>query len=130
MNNPTIVLAYSGGLDTSYCIKYLDSICDYEVHAVYVNTGGLSPQQAIELEEKAYALGAVQFQLIEARTDFYDKCLKYLIYGNILRNHNYPLSVSAERSFQALKVLEYAQQVGATKIAHGSTAAGNDQVRF
>ena len=125
-----VVLAYSGGLDTSFCIKYLTADMGYEIHAVTVDTGGFSPEELIGMEERAYALGAKTFQVMNAVRDYYDECIKFLIFGNVLRNNTYPLSVSAERMFQALAVIRFAQNIGASAIAHGSTGAGNDQVRF
>ena len=125
-----LVLAYSGGLDTSYCAKYLSKEEGFEVHAVSVNTGGFSPQEIQEIEEKALALGATSYTSINAVENFYQKVVKYLIFGNVLRNNTYPLSVSAERIVQAVEIAEYAKKVGANYIAHGSTGAGNDQVRF
>lgn len=125
-----VVLAYSGGLDTSFCIKYLTADKAYEIHAVTVDTGGFSADELLAMEERAFALGATSFQVINAVRDYYDECIKYLIFGNILRNNTYPLSVSAERMFQALAVIRFANEIGAAAIAHGSTGAGNDQVRF
>ena len=125
-----IVLAYSGGLDTSFCIKYLTKELGLEVHTIIVNTGGFNDKELKGLEKKAYSLGAKSFKAVNAVEDYYQKCIRYLIYGNVLRNNTYPLSVSAERVFQALEVVKYAQAIGAKKIAHGSTGAGNDQVRF
>lgn len=125
-----IVLAYSGGLDTSFCIKYLTKELGLEVHTIIVNTGGFNDKELKGLEKKAYSLGAKSFKAVNAVEDYYQKCIRYLIYGNVLRNNTYPLSVSAERVFQALEVVKYAQSIGAKKIAHGSTGAGNDQVRF
>jgi argininosuccinate synthase len=125
-----IVLAYSGGLDTSFCIKYLTAEQNCEIHAVTVDTGGFSKQELLEMEERAYALGAKTFQVVDALRDYYDACIKFLIFGNVLRNNTYPLSVSAERMFQALAVIRFAKEMGAQAIAHGSTGAGNDQVRF
>jgi argininosuccinate synthase len=124
-----LVLAYSGGLDTSYCIKHLTEE-GYEVHAVSVNTGGFDPQETQQMEEKALALGAASYHNIDAVQTFYDKVVKYLIYGNVLKNNTYPLSVSAERIVQAVEIISFAQRIGALYIAHGSTGAGNDQVRF
>lgn len=129
MNNK-VVLAYSGGLDTSFCVKYLTEDRGLEVYALTVNTGGFKQQELEAMEEKAYQLGAKAFKAIDAVPSYYDRCVKYLIYGNVLRNNTYPLSVSAERMFQALEVVKYAKQIGAGAIAHGSTGAGNDQVRF
>lgn len=125
-----VVLAYSGGLDTSFCIKYLSDDCGYDVHALTVNTGGFDPSELHQMEEKAIALGASSFKAIDALTDYYQSCIRYLIFGNVLRNNTYPLSVSAERMFQAMEVAHYANNIGADAVAHGSTGAGNDQVRF
>ncbi|WP_350286316.1 argininosuccinate synthase [uncultured Croceitalea sp.] len=125
-----LVLAYSGGLDTSYCAKYLSKEEGFEVHAVSVNTGGFSPEEIQEIKEKALVLGASSYTSIDAVQTFYDKVVKYLIFGNVLRNNTYPLSVSAERIVQAVEIVEHAKKLGATHIAHGSTGAGNDQVRF
>ena len=125
-----LVLAYSGGLDTSYCAKYLSEIENYEVHAVSVNTGGFEPEEIRSIGEKAVALGASSYTSIDAVQTFYDKVVKYLIYGNVLKNNTYPLSVSAERIIQAIEIVKHAKEIGAGYIAHGSTGAGNDQVRF
>lgn len=125
-----LVLAYSGGLDTSYCAKYLSQEKGYEVHAVSVNTGGFSPDEIKTINEKAIALGATSYTSIDSVQNFYDKVVKYLIFGNVLRNNTYPLSVSAERIVQAVEIVNHAKKVGAKYIAHGSTGAGNDQVRF
>jgi len=125
-----LVLAYSGGLDTSYCAHHLSHQEGFEVHAVTVNTGGFGPEDLKAIEAKALELGASTYKAISAEQTFYDRVVKYLIFGNVLRNNTYPLSVSAERIVQALEIVQYARQVGATHIAHGSTGAGNDQVRF
>ena len=125
-----LVLAYSGGLDTSYCAKYLSEVEGYEVHAVSVNTGGFEKEEIEEIGAKAVALGAKTYTSIDAVQTFYDKVVKYLIYGNVLKNNTYPLSVSAERIVQAVEIVNYAKKIGAGFIAHGSTGAGNDQVRF
>ena len=125
-----LVLAYSGGLDTSYCAKYLSKEKEYEVHAVSVNTGGFSVEEIANIEKKALELGATSYTSIDAVQTFYDKVVKYLIYGNVLKNNTYPLSVSAERIVQAIEIVNYAKKVNAKYIAHGSTGAGNDQVRF
>ncbi|SFW61423.1 argininosuccinate synthase [Sinomicrobium oceani] len=125
-----LVLAYSGGLDTSYCAKYLSQEQGYEVHAVSVNTGGFTPEEKKDIEEKALKLGVTTYSNIEAVDTFYDKVVKYLIFGNVLKNNTYPLSVSAERIVQAIEIVNYAKKIGAQYIAHGSTGAGNDQVRF
>lgn len=124
-----LVLAYSGGLDTSYCIKSL-SQNGYQVHAVSVNTGGFDKIETEELAKKAEALGAASYTPIDAVSSFYQKIVKYLVYGNVLKNNTYPLSVSAERVIQAVAIAEHAQKINAECIAHGSTGAGNDQVRF
>lgn len=125
-----LVLAYSGGLDTSYCAKYLSADQGFEVHAVSVNTGGFTDLDFKEMETKAYALGVSNFKAINAVQTFYEKVVKYLIFGNVLKNNTYPLSVSAERIVQAIEIISYAKKIGAGFIAHGSTGAGNDQVRF
>lgn len=124
-----LVLAYSGGLDTSYCAKSL-SEQGFEVHAISVNTGGFSKEEIAEIKQKAIALGAKEYVSIDAVDNFYDKVVKYLIFGNVLKNNTYPLSVSAERIVQAIEIVNYAKENGANYIAHGSTGAGNDQVRF
>jgi argininosuccinate synthase len=125
-----LVLAYSGGLDTSYCAHYLSHEGGYEVHAVTVNTGGFDQEALLEIESRALELGVASYRAIDAVQSFYDRVVKYLIFGNVLRNNTYPLSVSAERIVQAMEIAHYARAVGATHIAHGSTGAGNDQVRF
>lgn len=124
-----LVLAYSGGLDTSYCLKTLSQE-GYEVHAVSVNTGGFSSDEIKQQEKNAYTMGASSYASIDALHSFYDKIVKYLIFGNVLKNNTYPLSVSAERIVQAIEIIEYAKRIDAKFIAHGSTGAGNDQVRF
>ena len=129
MNNQIVVLAYSGGLDTSYCILYLKDQ-GFKVHAIHVNTGGFSEQEVKELESRAYELGADYFRSINNEQDYYAKCVRYMLYGNILRNNTYPLSVSSERVFQSIAILEYCQEIDAQYVAHGSTGAGNDQIRF
>jgi len=130
MANKKVVLAYSGGLDTSFCVKYLSEDLGLEVHALTVDTGGFDQEELDEIEKRAFTLGAKTVKVIDAVPAFYQQCVRYLIYGNVLRNNTYPLSVSAERMFQALQVVEYAKKIGADSIAHGSTGAGNDQVRF
>ena len=124
-----LVLAYSGGLDTSYCLRKLSQE-GYEIHAVSVNTGGFDAEELQQMEKRAYALGATHFQNIDALESYYQRIVQFLIYGNILRNGTYPLSVSAERIVQGLEIIRYAQTIHADAIAHGSTGAGNDQVRF
>ncbi|WP_294290725.1 argininosuccinate synthase domain-containing protein [uncultured Chryseobacterium sp.] len=125
-----VVLAFSGGLDTSYCAKYLSEILGYEVYAVTVNTGGFTEEEEKELEKRALNLGVKKYRCINAQEDYYNSCVKYLIFGNVLKNNTYPLSVSAERTIQAQEIAKYAIETGADAIAHGSTGAGNDQVRF
>ena len=125
-----VVLAYSGGLDTSYCCCYLSKERDLEVHAILVDTGGFNSEELSVISDNAFRNGATAFESINAVQDFYLHCIRYLIFGNVLRNQTYPLSVSAERIFQAHKIIEYAKSIGAKYIAHGSTGAGNDQVRF
>lgn len=124
-----LVIAYSGGLDTSYCAVSL-SKQGYEVHAVSVNTGGFSSEEIKKIEENAYTMGVATYKNINAVDDFYHKVVKYLIFGNVLKNNTYPLSVSAERIVQAIEIVNYAKSIGTDCIAHGSTGAGNDQVRF
>lgn len=126
----TVVLAYSGGLDTSYCVAYLKHELNLEVHTALVNTGGFTEVELEKLEQKALQLGAVSHKSFDVLNGFYEKAIKYLIFGNVLKNDTYPLSVSAERAFQALKIAEYADEIGADYLAHGSTGAGNDQIRF
>ncbi|WP_235297234.1 argininosuccinate synthase [Portibacter marinus] len=125
-----VVLAYSGGLDTSFCIPYLSREHGCEVHCVSVNTGGFDEKELKEMKERALELGAKSFKAINIEEQFYDQCIRYLIYGNVLRNDTYPLSVSSERVFQAIRVAMEATSIKADAIAHGSTGAGNDQVRF
>lgn len=129
MNNKA-VLAFSGGLDTSFCIPYLKNEKEFEVHTVMVNTGGFSQEEAEMIGKKALSLGATTHTNIDAIDTYYNKGIKYLIFGNVLKNSTYPLSVSSERIFQALEVLKFAKKIGAGYVAHGSTGAGNDQVRF
>lgn len=128
--NNKVVLAFSGGLDTSYCVKYLTLEKGLEVHTALVNTGGFTKEELHETTRRARSLGAKRHVNLERTEAFYSKAIKYLIYGNILKNHTYPLSVSSERVFQAVAIAEYAKEIGASYIAHGSTGAGNDQVRF
>ena len=125
-----LVLAYSGGLDTSYCAVHLSQDLGYEVHAISVNTGGFSHSEITSIESKAYQMGVSFYKNIEATEKFFEKVVKYLIFGNVLKNNTYPLSVSAERIIQAIEIVEYAKSINAKYIAHGSTGAGNDQVRF
>ncbi len=125
-----IVLGFSGGLDTSYCVKYLGEDKGYEVHSVIVNTGGFSDEELKKIETHAYALGVKSHTTVDAVKSYYDRIVKYLVYGNVLKNSTYPLSVSAERLSQALHIAEHAKKLNAEAVAHGSTGAGNDQVRF
>ena len=125
-----VVLAFSGGLDTSYCVKYLSEDCGYEVYTAIVNTGGFDSHELTGIEKNAYALGVKEHQTIEATEQYYQDCIRFLIYGNVLKNNTYPLSVSAERVFQAIEIVKYARSINADAVAHGSTGAGNDQVRF
>ena len=124
-----LVLAYSGGLDTSYCAVSL-SKAGYEVHAVSVNTGGFTDKDIENIEANAYKMGVSAYKNIAAVSSYYQKVVKFLIFGNVLKNNTYPLSVSAERIIQAIEIIEYAKSIDAEYIAHGSTGAGNDQVRF
>lgn len=130
MSVKKVVLAYSGGLDTSYCVKYLTLDKGYEVHSVLVDTGGFSDEELKKVEDRARMMGVSSHKTVRATNDFYIHCVKYLVFGNVLRNNTYPLSVSAERVFQAKAIAEYANEINADAIAHGSTGAGNDQVRF
>jgi argininosuccinate synthase len=125
-----VVLGFSGGLDTSYCVKYLTEDKGYEVHSIIVNTGGFTEDELKQIEAHAYALGVVSHKTVNAVKSYYDSIIKYLIYGNVLKNNTYPLSVSAERLSQALHIADYAEELQADAVAHGSTGAGNDQVRF
>lgn len=125
-----VVLAFSGGLDTSFCVPYLKNEKNLEVHTVMVNTGGFTSDEAKKIEERALELGAASHTTIDAVETYYQKGIKYLIFGNVLKNNTYPLSVSSERVFQALEVLKLVKKLGADYVAHGSTGAGNDQVRF
>jgi argininosuccinate synthase len=125
-----VVVAYSGGLDTSYTVMYLAKEMGYEVHAACANTGGFSDEQLKTNEENAYKLGATKYVTLDVTQEYYDKSLKFMVYGNVLRNNCYPISVSSERIFQAIAIARYANEIGASAIAHGSTGAGNDQIRF
>ena len=125
-----VVLAFSGGLDTSFCVPYLKNEKGFEVHTIMVNTGGFSDEEVKRIEERALQLGAESHTTVDAVESYYNNGIKYLIFGNILKNNTYPLSVSSERIFQALEVLRHVKKLGAKHVAHGSTGAGNDQVRF
>jgi argininosuccinate synthase len=130
MKKNRVVLAFSGGLDTSYCAKYLTAVKNLEVYSVLVNTGGFSQDEIKETEQKAYELGVAKHVTLEETENFYQDFIKYLVFGNVLKNNSYPLSVSAERVVQAISVAKYAKKSQAAFVAHGSTGAGNDQVRF
>jgi len=125
-----LVLGFSGGLDTSFCAIYLSKELGYEVHSVIVNTGGFSAQELVHAEAHAYKLGVASHTAIDAVKEYYGSIIKYLVFGNVLKNNTYPLSVSAERLSQALNIARHAKKLGAVAVAHGSTGAGNDQVRF
>ncbi len=125
-----VVVAFSGGLDTSYTVMYLAKEKGYEVYAACANTGGFSAEQLRKNEENAYKLGAKQYVTLDVTQEYYQKSLRFMIFGNVLRNNCYPISVSSERIFQALAIARYAKEIGADAIAHGSTGAGNDQIRF
>ncbi|MBQ2878740.1 MAG: argininosuccinate synthase [Bacteroidaceae bacterium] len=130
MDKKKVVVAFSGGLDTSFTVMYLAKEKGYDVYAACANTGGFSPEQLKQNEENAYKLGATKYVTLDVTREYYDKSLRYMIYGNVLRNGTYPISVSSERIFQALAIARYANEIGASAIAHGSTGAGNDQIRF
>ena len=125
-----VLLAFSGGLDTSFCAMYLAQEKGYEVHTAVANTGGFSEEELKVIEDKAFRLGAKTHVAIDVTQEYYDKSIKYMVFGNVLRNGTYPISVSSERIFQAIAIINYAQEIGADYVAHGSTGAGNDQVRF
>ena len=124
------VLAFSGGLDTSYCARYLSKEMDLDVYSVVVNTGGFSEAELLEIKNRAQELGVKKHDCIDVADKYYSDCIRYLIYGNVLKHGTYPLSVSAEPIFQAMAIAGYANEISADYIAHGSTGAGNDQVRF
>ncbi len=128
--NKKVVLAFSGGLDTSYCAIYLSQDRGYEVHTITINTGGFSATEISEIEKRALSLGVASHKTVDETKNYYDKVIKFLVFGNVLKNGTYPLSVSAERMSQALAAATYAQEIKAHAVAHGSTGAGNDQVRF
>ena len=130
MGKQKVVLAFSGGLDTSFCVKYLSEDKGYDVYTAIANTGGFSREELANIEKRALALGAVKHATLDIEQEYYEKSIKYMIYGDILRNGTYPISVSSERIFQAIAIIEYAKSIGADCVAHGSTGAGNDQVRF
>lgn len=130
MNKKKVVLAFSGGLDTSFCAMYLSKELGYDVYTAIANTGGFTSQEMKQIEEKAYKLGAIKHATLDVTREYYEKSIKYMIFGNVLRNGTYPISVSSERIFQAIAIINYAKEIGADAVAHGSTGAGNDQVRF
>ena len=125
-----VVLAYSGGLDTTYCAIWLNKVKHLEIHALTVNTGGFSAEEVDQIAARAKSLGVASFECVDVTREYYDSCIKYLVFGNVLKNATYPLSVSAERMVQAIAVANHVKKVGAQYVAHGSTGAGNDQVRF
>jgi argininosuccinate synthase len=125
-----VVLGFSGGLDTSYCVKYLSEEKGYEVHSIVVNTGGFTPEELKQIEAHAYKLGVKTHTSVDAVQSYYHSIIRFLVYGNVLKNNSYPLSVSAERLSQALHIASHAEELNADAVAHGSTGAGNDQVRF
>ena len=125
-----VVLAFSGGLDTSFCVKYLSEELGYEVYTAIANTGGFSDEELASIEERAYRLGSKQHATLDITEEYYERSIKYMVFGNVLRNGTYPISVSSERIFQAMAIIQFAKEVGADCVAHGSTGAGNDQVRF
>ncbi|MGN6603860.1 MAG: argininosuccinate synthase [Ginsengibacter sp.] len=125
-----VVIGFSGGLDTSYCVKYFTDELNYEVHSIIVNTGGFSKEELDQIEKHAKALGVASHTTVDATKSYYDSIIKYLVFGNVLKNNTYPLSVSAERVSQSVHIAEHVKKIGADAVAHGSTGAGNDQVRF
>src|SRR5690606_17067664 len=130
MANKKVVLGFSGGLDTSFCVKYLSDDLGYEVHSILVDTGGFTSKEIQEIEARAHQLGVKSHTTVNAVRNYYDSIIKYLIFGNVLKNNTYPLSVSAERLSQALMIADHVKKLNADAVAHGSTGAGNDQVRF
>ena len=130
MKKKKVLLALSGGLDTSFCAIYLSRDKEMEVHSAIVNTGGFSEEELEQIDTHAKRLGVVTHEVLNVTADYYNKCIRYMVFGNVLRNQSYPLSVSSERTFQAIALVNYAKKKGFQCIAHGSTAAGNDQVRF
>ena len=130
MEKKKVVLAFSGGLDTSFCVKYLTDDLGYEVYTAIANTGGFSDEELASIEERAYRLGSKQHATLDITEEYYERSIKYMVFGNVLRNGTYPISVSSERIFQAMAIIQFAKEVGADCVAHGSTGAGNDQVRF
>lgn len=129
-NKKKVVLAFSGGLDTSFAVKYLAEELGYEVYTALANTGGFSDEDLERISKRALELGAREHVNLDITQEYYSKSIRYMIAGNILRNGTYPISVSSERTFQAIAIIDYAKKIGADAVAHGSTGAGNDQVRF
>lgn len=129
-NKKKVVLAYSGGLDTTYCALYLSKELNMDVYTALGNTGGFSKEELTEIEERTKQLGVIEHVSLDVTKEYYEKCIKFMIMGNVLKNNTYPLSVSSERAFQAMAIAQYAHSIGADYIAHGSTGAGNDQIRF
>lgn len=125
-----VCLAFSGGLDTSYCAVYLAKEMGLEVHAALANTGGFSAEELKKIEERAWGLGVKSYVALDVTKEYYDTTIKYMIFGNVLKNATYPISVSSERIVQATAIAEYAKKIKADYLCHGSTGAGNDQVRF
>lgn len=125
-----VVLAFSGGLDTSFCVKYLSEDCGYDVYTAIANTGGFSEAELKDIRSRALELGAKDHVSLDITQEYYNKSIKYMVMGNVLRNGTYPISVSSERMFQAIAIINYAKKIGADYVAHGSTGAGNDQIRF
>ena len=130
MEKKQVLLALSGGLDTSFCAVYLRKEKNMVVHSAMVNTGGFSQEELQRIGTHAQKLGVLSHQVLDITAEYYNRCIRFMIFGNALRNRSYPLSVSSERTFQAIALVEYARKKGFKYIAHGSTAAGNDQVRF
>ena len=130
MKKEKVVLAFSGGLDTSFCAMYLSQEKGYDVYTATANTGGFTEEDLKRIEEQAYRLGATKHVSLDITQEYYEKSIKYMVFGNVLRNGTYPISVSSERIFQAIAIINYAKEIGADCVAHGSTGAGNDQVRF
>jgi argininosuccinate synthase len=129
-NKKSVVLGFSGGLDTSFCVKYLTEDKGYDVHSIIVNTGGFTKEELKHIEHHAHALGVKTHTAVEAEDSYYHTIIRFLIYGNVLKNNTYPLSVSAERLIQALHIADHVEEMNGDAVAHGSTGAGNDQVRF